>query len=194
MTQEKLFNDTKSGAMFSTCRQFRYALWRIWDENKPRVMFIGLNPSKANETQNDNTIKRVIKLANNWGYGGVYMCNCFAFVSTDPAGLNPLAYDPINDKCIKELSEKVSTVVFAWGNFKVVRDKGRDVDLAKMFPQAIALKINKNGSPQHPLFVPGNIQPVPYLPCATAVKNTRQYIPATSDDCGYQKKNTEKKQ
>ena len=48
---------SKSGAVFSDCRKFRYALWRMWDEDKPLVMIIGLNPSTADEKVNDPTIK-----------------------------------------------------------------------------------------------------------------------------------------
>ena len=36
----------KKGAELSPCRRYRYALWRIWDDSKPAVMFIGLNPPK----------------------------------------------------------------------------------------------------------------------------------------------------
>ncbi|PHM62792.1 DUF1643 domain-containing protein [Xenorhabdus ishibashii] len=37
---------------------YRYDLWRVWDESKPNVMFIGLNPSTADHEINDNTITR----------------------------------------------------------------------------------------------------------------------------------------
>ena len=47
----KLFS--KSGAVFSDCRKYRYALWRIWDGNKSLAMIIGLNQSTADETLND---------------------------------------------------------------------------------------------------------------------------------------------
>jgi hypothetical protein len=47
---------SKSGAVFSDCRKFRYALWRMWDGDKPLVMIIGLNPSTADEKVNDPTI------------------------------------------------------------------------------------------------------------------------------------------
>ena len=46
-----------SGADFSPCRKYRYKLWRIWDETLPLAMFIGLNPSTADEVKDDNTVK-----------------------------------------------------------------------------------------------------------------------------------------
>jgi len=65
----------ESGAEFSECRKYRYALWRIWDKSKPLVMFIGLNPSTANENVDDPTIRSVCRMTKNNGYGGVYMMN-----------------------------------------------------------------------------------------------------------------------
>jgi hypothetical protein len=151
----------KSGAEFSEDRKYRFSLWRIWDESKPLVMFIGLNPSTANETEPDNTIKRVIKISQWNGYGGFYMMNCFPIVSTDPSILKDFwqAPDPFtqNQDCInrdklKNIALQCKDVVFAWGNFKVVKEVNRDKELIKMFPNAKALHINKNGSPKHPLY------------------------------------------
>lgn len=62
----------RAGAKFSECRKFRYALWRIWDDKLPKVMFIGINPSKADESEPDNTITKVCKIAKNNGYGSIF--------------------------------------------------------------------------------------------------------------------------
>ncbi len=72
----------RTDAKLSDCRIYRYALWRIWDDAKPLVMFIGLNPSTADETEDDPTIRRCISFAQNWGYGGLYMANLFVFRAT----------------------------------------------------------------------------------------------------------------
>lgn len=144
-----------AGALFSNCRKYRYALWRIWDANKPHVMFIGLNPSTANETQADPTIESVIRISKFNGYGGFYMMNCFPFVSTDPKALIAIA-DSVeqqeNNRLLQEIKFKCADVVFAWGNFKVVKDLGRDIELQQMFPGAKCLSKNRNGSPGHPLY------------------------------------------
>ena len=50
----------------------------------PLILFIGLNPSTADETKNDPTIRRCINFAKDWGYGGVMIANLFAFRSTSP--------------------------------------------------------------------------------------------------------------
>ena len=142
-----------AGAEFSECRNYRYALWRIWDKSLPLVMFIGLNPSTANETDNDPTIKSVCRIAKNNGYGGVYMMNCFAYVSTDPKLLkrNPMS-DEWNNNTLTVIASKCQDIIFSWGNFDVVKETGRDKELSEMFPNAKALHINKNGSPKHPLY------------------------------------------
>lgn len=155
-----LFEDT--GAEFSPDKKYRYLLWRIWDKNKPMVMFIGLNPSTANESVDDNTIKRIRRIATNLGYGGIYMTNCFPYISTDPNQLNEFGNTTYNDQVLYDTSIKAKDIIFAWGNFKVVKTKGRDIELKIMFPNAIALQINKNGSPKHPLFCKGSIIPVNY--------------------------------
>lgn len=152
------------GADFSKCGLYRYSLWRIWDESKPLVMFIGLNPSTANAETDDATIRRVVQIAQNLGYGGVYMCNCFSYISTNPDALKAETLDDMinNGKVVSRVSERCKDVIFAWGNFDIVRKTGVDKLLARRFPNALALHINKNGSPKHPLYCRADIQPVKY--------------------------------
>ena len=47
---------------FSPDRRYRYALWRHWGATEvPRyLMVVGLNPSTADETKDDPTIRRCI--------------------------------------------------------------------------------------------------------------------------------------
>lgn len=141
---------SSSGAEFSSDRKYRYALWRIWDD-RPLVMVIGLNPSTANESKNDPTIEKVIKVASRNGFGGVYMMNLFGIVSKDPEILksdsNPIGD---NDKFLEEISAVCEKVVFAWGNFKEARE--RALQVVANFNEALCFKQNKNGSPKHPLY------------------------------------------
>lgn len=164
MKQTDLFDQQISGAEFSTCRKYRYALWRIWDNTKPLVMFIGLNPSTANESTLDNTIRSVVRICKHNGYGGFYMMNCWAYVATEPKDLviDRLSFNYNND-WINIISGRVQDVVFAWGNFKIVSDYGRDKQLSEMFPKALCLGKNSNGSPKHPLFQKGKTTLEPYF-------------------------------
>jgi hypothetical protein len=150
--------EVEKGAFFSECGKHRFALWRFWDKSLPLVMFIGLNPSTANAETNDPTIESVIRLSKFNGYGGFYMMNCWSFISTDPDQLKDLTGEEVNFQWLTEISKNCKDVVFAWGNFKIVRDKKRDVVLTEMFPVAKCIAKNKNGSPGHPLFKKGTIK------------------------------------
>lgn len=150
----------KKYAFFSEDRKHRYYLSRVWDDSLPKVMFIGLNPSTANENEDDPTIRRVMAISERLGYGGVYMCNCFSYVSTDPRMLVANNDNTENDKHLLMVKELVRDVIFAWGNFRVVSDLKRDLEIFDMFPRAMALQVNKNGSPKHPLYVKTDIIPV----------------------------------
>jgi hypothetical protein len=144
----RLFED--SVAHFSPCGKHRMMLARIWDIKKPLIMFIGLNPSTANSETDDPTIRRIRSMVKGWGYGGFYMMNLFTFISTDPKKLNIKEGNlPDSDWWLTMTADSVEKVVFCWGNFNVL---GRDNELKKMFPEAWALHINKNGSPKHPLY------------------------------------------
>ncbi len=143
------------GAVFSDDRKYRYALFRLWDLQAPNVMFIGLNPSTANEHDNDPTIRRVIDFAQRWGYGGLCMMNLFALVSSDPKRLLTCD-DPVgdNDRWLEQTFQKCQDVVFAWGAFPEAKQRAEKV--MKMFPTATCLGINQDGSPKHPLYLPKN--------------------------------------
>ena len=159
-----LFDQVNNGAIFSPDRKYRYTLWRIWDKDKPLVMFIGLNPSTASEITDDPTIRRVKKFAYGWGYGGVYMMNLFDQITSDPKKLEipgtPQKYASrfnINDVWLKIIADKCQRIIFAWGSFKEAKEKGRKVT---KFLTGYALGINKDGSPKHPLYVKKDVEPV----------------------------------
>lgn len=142
------------GAYFNAARTLRWYLYRIWDESKPFVMFIGLNPSSADENENDNTITRVISMAKHHGYGGVYMVNCFPHISTESAFL---ITDPktsaFNAYIITQISQKCKDVVLAWGSAnRIVNDTDRIKHFRVQFPKARVIWLNKDGNPKHPLY------------------------------------------
>ncbi len=158
MREVNLFED--NGAEFSKDRQYRYALWRIWDKHRgKRIMFIGLNPSTANETDPDPTITRVKNFTESWGYSGFYMLNLFAIVSDDPKVLKTHA-DPLGDNngWLEKIAPLCDKVVFAWGAFKQKAVKERAKQIIEMFPEAYCLKKTKDGSPWHPLYMKGDTQ------------------------------------
>ena len=105
-------------ATISDNQLYRYKLSRTWDSTKPTILFIGLNPSIADETIDDPTITRCINYAKAWGYGTLLMTNLFAFRSTYPKDIY-LVDDPIgdeNDNYILECVAQSDLVVACWGN------------------------------------------------------------------------------
>lgn len=107
-----------STARFSPCRRYRYELWRRWDvPTAPFAMFIGLNPSTADETADDPTIRRCIRFARDWGFGGLLMTNLFAFRATDPAVMKAEAepVGPENSAIIQSNACNAGIIIAAWG-------------------------------------------------------------------------------
>ena len=133
----------------------------FWDEKKPKVMVVGLNPSRADESVDDRTIRRVRQLAASWGFGGVYMLNLFAWITPFPEELEDCP-DPIGDHDgkLEEYAAKCSEVVFAWGANEV---NGRDEFVLRHFPNAKCIAKNLDGTPKHPLYVKQGVQLVDYF-------------------------------
>lgn len=157
MGQGMLFE--MSNAEFSPCRTWRYTLTRVWDKSKPMAMFVGLNPSTADEVRNDPTVRRCIGFAQDWGYGGLIMTNIFAFRATDPKVMKK-AEDPVgpeNDKWLIRSAEKAGLVVAAWGTHGIHMNRERLVlDLFRGWEdrRLTCLGKTKAGHPKHPLYLP----------------------------------------
>lgn len=151
------------GAALSTCRRYRYELWRRWDESKPYAMFIGLNPSTADEVVDDPTVRRCIRFARDWGYGALCMANLFAYRATRPADL--LAQDdpvgPENDAYLQRLAAEAGVVIAAWGVHGT--HGGRHNAVRAMLPRLHYLRLTKNGLPGHPLYLPASLRPVEWV-------------------------------
>ncbi|MCH2174801.1 MAG: DUF1643 domain-containing protein [Lentisphaeria bacterium] len=151
----------KADAVLSDCRTYRYSLWRIWDDKKKLALFIGLNPSTADETSDDPTLKRCMDFAKSWGYGGVCMANLFAYRATQPSDMMA-AQDPVgaeNDKWLLKLVDECGVAIAAWGNDG--KHMQRSSILKAMLPELHYLKLNKSGEPAHPLYLPKKLKPIP---------------------------------
>jgi len=151
----------KNTAKLSKCRKYRFALWRTWDDSKPYVMFVGLNPSTADENTDDPTLTRCINYAKTWGFGGVCMANLFAFRATEPAVMKA-EKDPVgakNNEWLKKLASDAGLVIAAWGNDGPYLMRSQQV--RELLPNIHCLKMNKSGEPAHPLYQKADLQPVP---------------------------------
>jgi len=156
---------TLYGAVFSDCRTWRYVLWRKWDRQRPMLNVIGLNPSTADETKDDPTIRRCVGFARSWGYGGLVMTNVFAYRSTDPNRLrwvdNPVGL--ANLAWIEREARRAGKVLAAWGALhKDLAPQAERVrtTLHKNGVRVWCLAKTKAGHPAHPLYQPAARQPV----------------------------------
>jgi len=170
--------EAATGAIFSPCRRYRYLLWRIWDATAPPATFCMMNGSTADEVDDDATVTRCCERAARWDLtdflkvGGVKVINAFGWRETDSRKLPLLVaagidiVGPDNDRHILEACRGAAIVICGWGNpghqllqrgpavLKLMRDNG-------IVP--MALKVNANGSPQHPLYISYDTLPQPLL-------------------------------
>ncbi|MBD2102006.1 DUF1643 domain-containing protein [Leptolyngbya sp. FACHB-261] len=161
-----------TGATFDSTGHYRYNLWREWNEG-PRLVFVMLNPSTANETKNDPTIRRCIGFAQAWGYGAVEVVNLFAYRSTRPEQLSRVA-DPIgpeNDRYLLAAQERAQMLLFAWGNQGVLQQRHQAVlkllrprfqSCKPSYELGYCLGMTQVGQPRHPLYVRSETAPIPY--------------------------------
>ena len=83
-----------SFCLFSECRSYRWILKRELLSGKKTLIFIGLNASKANSSNNDKTLVRIINFCSRWNYKNIYMINLFGLISKSPIQLSK-SNDPI---------------------------------------------------------------------------------------------------
>lgn len=150
-------------AVISDCERYRYLLTRqtgVEDPTWPPALFVMLNPSTADASQDDPTIRRCVAFARSWGAPGIIVANLYAFRSPSPEALNRCDVDPVgpeNDAWLERLLLEHENVVCAWGahadlervrQFKAMADRKMDT--------LLCLGTTKSGAPRHPLYVKGD--------------------------------------
>ena len=155
---KKMIKDT----IFSPCREYRYTLYREWSPGDRIVQFIGLNPSTADEINNDPTVTRCINYAKRWGYDAMYMTNIFAYRATDPRVMkaHPEPVGSENDHYLSLVAREVDIVIAAWGTHGAYLNRGDQVK--QLIRDLHCLKITNGGHPSHPLYLPARLVPIGY--------------------------------
>ncbi|MBW4706519.1 DUF1643 domain-containing protein [Roseobacter sp. YSTF-M11] len=149
---------TWSEAVYSDCERYRYRLVRVWDDALPRVTFVMLNPSKADEIRNDPTVERCQRRAEHLGFGAFQLTNIFAWRDTDPMAMRRARepVGPCNDDILLTSARWADQVVAAWGVHGAHRARGDEV--ARLLTDAghtlFHLGLSKAGHPRHPLYLP----------------------------------------
>lgn len=153
----------RKSAVISTCKNYRYELTRKWRSSKPRIVFVGLNPSTADASTDDQTIKKLTTYAKQWGYGSFTIVNVFAFRSRDAYAMLkvPNYFGPDNMKYLKEYAA-YETVVIMWGSKANEINRWRTQQVLNMIPDPWCFGKNKDGSPKHPLMLPYKVGLIKY--------------------------------
>lgn len=160
-------SDSTVTTRFSDCERYRYELCEVWDSKKPMLLWILMNPSVANFDHSDPTLIKTGKYARAWGFGGQLIGNVHAYRATnsndmlkvdDPVG-------PENDKALVEMAKRSKLIVLGFGiPPKKLSERGNYVvNLLGETYSLHYLKLNSDGSPSHPLYLPGNLQPQKFI-------------------------------
>lgn len=151
--------------VFSKDRRYRYVLTRELKNllGHGTLLFIGLNPSTADDNIDDPTIRRLKKFTVRLGFQRLVITNLFAFRSTDPKIMfeqdDPVGTD--NDFYLRKQIKECDCVLCAWGTGG--RFKNRDRQVLKMVGEkAHCLKTNSDGTPAHPLYLRRDLKLTPY--------------------------------
>jgi hypothetical protein len=155
--------------VFSADRKYRYLLVHRWEPHQLErpCMWIGLNPSIADESRLDQTLTRIRSFSHAAGFNAFYMTNLFALVSTDWKWLKPHP-DPVgsdNDEHIRRIAARIPTIFIAWGAHGHFQN--RDEEVIQLLAQQgrrslLCFGTTGDGSPRHPLHLAGKLKPVIY--------------------------------
>ena len=138
------------GAEFSIDKKERYSLNREWDKSKNKILYIMLNPSLADDKNDDPTIRRLINFTKKFNYGGFLVGNIFTTITPNPKELDKSK--GMSDKNFEELIKlinKVDQIVYAWGS-----SIEEPQLLKKLVLNPKCFGKNLNGTPKHPLYLP----------------------------------------
>lgn len=155
-------------ALLSPDGTYRYRLDRRWG-TAPSAVFVMLNPSTADATNDDPTIRRCVGFARRWGAGGLTVVNLYAFRATFPRDLWTAA-DPVgpdNDTHLQEVAIHAGLdrvpIIAAWGSH-AKPERVREVVQLIGFRRLKSLGVTAAGQPRHPLYLQNDAQRSPWRP------------------------------
>lgn len=148
----------------------RYTLHRSWIGNGGVVNFIMLNPSTADDVNDDSTIRKCIGFAKRWGYSGLVVTNLFAYRATQPSDVKTLlgtcggfrtAIGEDNTAYVDREARYAHAVVLAWGdNCDMLPHRDLDVVGMLRYRDLYCIRKTKKGNPAHPVREPYTDSPV----------------------------------
>ena len=179
-SQEPLFRDTlvdvaghvlgrSAGAVFSPDRAKRFLLWRPTGAPGSKILTsLMLNPSDANEVDNDPTVRWLLSFGRTNGFAQLRIGNLYPWVTSSPKVLATLT--PLDGLDVENFSYVVRAcegafVLCAWGASAHPQvAKATALSLTKLGVQLHALGFTKSGQPWHPLRKSLKLQPRLWTP------------------------------
>ena len=133
---------------------YRYALLRSWSPG-PRMLWVLANPSTADASADDPTLRRCVRFARDHRCGGLVVVNLWAWRATHPRDLARVA-DPVgpdNDGWIVRTARQADgPVVLGWG-VQPAQDRVAWVLGLLGERPTLCLGVSRDGHPRHPLYV-----------------------------------------
>lgn len=164
-----MINVVSRSAEISPCGRYRYMLHRAatrWTIPTHRaIAFCMLNPSIADATLDDPTIRRCRGFAERWGCNGLVVVNLYALRSTQPRLLrdHPDPVGPDNDQWIRAAARDCGNVVCAWGtNARAERVRHVVEIIRSAGASLLCIGTTKDGHPRHPLYARCDAPLVPW--------------------------------
>jgi hypothetical protein len=145
-------------------RTYRYVLKRRINDRAAVCLWVMANPSIADEYKLDPTLTRCADYTERWGFGEMRVVNVRAWIETDSDKVpddDSIAIGFDNGHHVIENARAANLIVCGWGKLggtaglrcaQLLRDEGFRLH---------ALKLNQDGSPQHPLYLAKSLKPFP---------------------------------
>lgn len=155
-----------NGATFDRTGKYRYRLWRTWNDRLPNAAIVMLNPSAANQSVDDPTIRSCIRIAGALSFGGIEVVNLFAYCTAHPRQLRnvraPIGKE--NDRYITEACASSASVIVAWGNYGdwLNRDEEVIALLNEYSWLPFCFGTTNRGEPRHPLYLSSTTGLMPF--------------------------------
>lgn len=140
-----------------------------------------LNPSTADATLDDPTIRRCRSFAKAWSLGGLWVVNLYALRATDPRLLKDVE-DPVgpeNDDAIHDAIVRSRVTCLAWGAAGGRERVDRVLEILwETGRRPFCLGVTRGGHPRHPLRISSGTRLIPFA--ATPATTTRRGTPPGS--------------
>lgn len=121
-----------------------------------------LNPSTADATLDDPTIRRCIGFAQSWGFHRLDVVNLFAMRETNPAELKKYM-DPVgprNNAITIDIIRRASLIVCAWGAHPFAKERATFIRALLGSYRLHHLGLTASGAPRHPLYLKKDVKPI----------------------------------